>query len=75
MRRHQEIFSGLEHDDYLITNANMELYVYRADTKETKCYEASRHYTGSLSSLQMLPAELMNCTEIVLKKAKLKERG
>lgn len=71
----QEIFSGVENEDFLITNANMELYVYRADTKETECYKASRHYSGSLSSRQMLPAELMNCTEIVLKKAKLRERG
>lgn len=71
----QESFFSIDGEEYLVTHANMELYVYRADTKETKCYKASRHYNGSLSSLQMLPAELMNCTEIVLKKAKLKERG
>lgn len=69
----QERFSGIEYEDYLITNANMELYVYRNDNKEIKCYRASRRYSGPLSSLEMLPAELMNCTEKVLDKAKLRE--
>lgn len=68
----QEIYSGFEHENYLITDVNMELYVYRADTKEIKCYKASRHYSGSLSPLQMIPAELVTCTENVLNKAKLR---
>lgn len=70
---HQEVYSGFEGETYLITDANMELYVYRADSKETECYKASRHYSGLLGSQQMLSAEIMNCTEKVLGKAKLRD--